>query len=80
LALAWAGNRLSAQIIIRDLLKEAQKKRNWKLDDCLTILQTMTKNMGIMYLLLDTVMMGKEYFHSATELIKSSIILKSMGW
>lgn len=33
LALAWAGTRISAQIIIRDLLKEAQKKTNWKFDD-----------------------------------------------
>lgn len=33
LALAWAGARISAQIIISNLLKEAQKKANWKLGD-----------------------------------------------
>jgi len=33
LALAWAGKKISAKIIIRDLLKEAQKKINWKRND-----------------------------------------------
>lgn len=33
LALAWAGNRISAQTIISNLLIEARKKANWKLDD-----------------------------------------------
>jgi hypothetical protein len=33
LALAWAGSRISAKIIIGNLLKEAQKKSNWNFDD-----------------------------------------------
>jgi hypothetical protein len=33
LALAWAGKRMSAQIIIRNLFIEAQKKTNWKRND-----------------------------------------------
>jgi hypothetical protein len=33
IALAWAGTRLSAQIIISDLIKKARKKKYWTLDD-----------------------------------------------
>ncbi len=80
LAIAWAGTKISANVIFRQLLKECKKNPIGASGICRPSSQISIKTMGLTWGLLALVMMEKESSLLATESVRLNISQIDMDW